>query len=256
MKGSRTLVLLLFAALLCGCDTDARDWQSAVESDTQAAYTAYLDNHPEGQHVAEAGTRIRSLAAADAWRSATAADTLDGYRAYVERFGDTAEASTARERIANLERAVEWETIRRDALEAALAAFVERHPNTDEANEARAMLEEIEAERRRAEAEAKAEAKRLAREEAERAAREAAARATGRIQLASFWSRESALEESQRLETLLGDLLSAPLVVQAPEEYGSTRYFRVVTAPLEPEAARSGCERIQKAGHECFGVSR
>lgn len=256
MKASRTLISLLFAALLWGCDTDGRDWRGAAESDTRAAYAAYLESHPEGQHVAEARVRIRSFEAADAWQSTSAADTLDAYRTYVERFGDTTEASTARERIANLERAAAWETARRDGSEAVLADFVQRYPDTDEANQARAMLEDIEAERRRAEAEAKAEAERLAREEAERAAREAAARATSRIQLASFWTRESAIEESQRLQILLGDRLSTPLVVQAPEEHGSSRYFRVVTEPLEPGAARSECESIQQAGHECFVVGR
>lgn len=253
MKGSRLLIPLLFAALLCGCDTDARDWKSASESDSETAYTTYLDAHPEGQHIAEAKARIHSLQAAAAWQAATASNTLQGYRSYVENFGDTSEAATARARIADLERSAAWDTARRDGSETALNAFVQHYPNSDEADQARAMVEQIETQRRLAKAE---ETARKAREAAEQSAREAEARKTSRVQLASFGSREAATKGAQRLEKALGDLLSAPLVVQAPEEYGSTHYFRVVTAPLEPEAARSTCERMREAKHDCFVVNR
>ena len=237
-----TLIFLMCVALW-GCDTDTGDWQSAVESDTQAAYAAYLDVHPEGQHVAEASARIVSMAAADAWRAATDADTLNSYRAYVDRFGDTAEAITARETIVTLERAEEWLRVAKGS-QAALAAFAERHGGTDEAQEARAMLKTIGAEERRAKA------------EAERAAREAAARASSRIQLAAFSTHESASKESRRLTGLLGELLPAPLVVQAPADYGSDRYYRVVTEPIDAETARRACGQLRSGGHDCFTVVR
>ena len=238
-----TLIFLMCVALW-GCDTDSGDWQSAVESDTQAAYATYLDAHPEGQHVADASARIASMAAADAWRAATDADTLDSYRVYVDRFGDTAEAITARERIVTLERAAEWLRVRAAGSQAALAAFADRHGGTDEAKEARAVLETIAAEQRRAKA-----------DEAERAAREAAARAGRRIQLASFWTLESASKESRRLMGLLGELLPTPLVVQAPAEYGSDRYYRVVTEPIDAETAQRACEHLRSGGRECFTVA-
>ena len=44
--------------LMYGCNSESSDWEETQQADTYEAYQAYIEEHPEGEHVEEA----RSLA--------------------------------------------------------------------------------------------------------------------------------------------------------------------------------------------------
>ncbi|MCW5747075.1 MAG: protein kinase, partial [Alphaproteobacteria bacterium] len=82
-------------------------WQQAVQSDTAAAYRAFLAQHPNGKHTADARQRLataqqREAAAreAQAWQQAMQADTVAAYQTFLAQHPGSRHAEEARTRLA------------------------------------------------------------------------------------------------------------------------------------------------------------
>lgn len=130
-----TPILFSVATALAGCDADQTAWERAVGADDDAAYTAYVDAHPEGAHVEDARTRIDALR----WRAATAADDKAAYAAYLEAGPDGAHIAEARDRIA----ALDWSIASEARAATGFAAFAEAHPDDDRAATARRLADRL-----------------------------------------------------------------------------------------------------------------
>jgi len=78
---------------------EARDWQTAAQTNTVQSYQNYLVKHPAGKNASEAQNRIDRLqaSAADeaAWTSAKTANTSAAYRQYLTSFPQGAYAAQA-----------------------------------------------------------------------------------------------------------------------------------------------------------------
>jgi len=139
-------------------DADENTWAQAVRAGTLGAFTDYLQNFPNGKHVAEVRERIAALEAqarrdADerAWGVARQANTAAAYADYLRDFPDGAHAAEARERQAALdqegrrqadEKADEkaWEEALRLGTQASLGDYLRQFPNGAHAAEARQRI--------------------------------------------------------------------------------------------------------------------
>ena len=108
-------------------------WRVAADTDTSAAYLAFLAAHPDSAKAKAARTRAEERL----WAEATASRSPDAYRGYVAAFPDgphAAEAHTIAEQLA-------FEAAVTDGSSSALSAFLARYPTGTHAAEAQAALE-------------------------------------------------------------------------------------------------------------------
>ncbi len=100
------LLLLLAAGLLIGaCSRQEAAWRDARQADTDAAYSAYLEDHPAGVHAAEARQRVGELREQQAWQRALRFDTPESYQRYLAAHPDGRYGDAARGRLAEFLRA-------------------------------------------------------------------------------------------------------------------------------------------------------
>lgn len=100
--GARIMVVLV-SCVVMGCGAEQRAWEDASEAGTQAAYEAFLDRYPSGDHAGDATERIRTITAEAEWVIAEAAGTLDSYRQFVSNNAEGPLHALALERISSLE---------------------------------------------------------------------------------------------------------------------------------------------------------
>lgn len=117
------------AAEAAQAEADAEAWRKAESTDSRAAYQGYLDDFPQGAHVAEARERMAALAgkaAADAAAAAAASEAAAKRR--------QEEAAAAKQRAADAQG--DWEDARRRHSFEGYSQFLEKHPNAPQAPEA------------------------------------------------------------------------------------------------------------------------
>lgn len=100
------LLLPVAAGLLFGaCSRQEAAWRDARQADTDAAYSAYLADHPAGMHAGEARQRVGELREQQAWQRALRFDTPESYQQYLAAHPDGRYGDAARERLAGFLRA-------------------------------------------------------------------------------------------------------------------------------------------------------
>lgn len=119
--------------LLNGCSSEKRDWAQAKASDTTESYAAFVQNHPQSQHVPSAKLRMDTKA----WEQTKARDTLDGYAAFIGQHPRSQYVSAARTIIDTKT----WEQVKATDTVAAYLAFVDQHPQSQYVAAARATVE-------------------------------------------------------------------------------------------------------------------
>jgi serine/threonine-protein kinase len=83
-------------------ERDEAAWTDATDGGTEAAFTTYREQFPNGQHVGEVEARIAEARERAAWREAEGARTIAGYRDYLATYSEgryVAEAGAAIERL-------------------------------------------------------------------------------------------------------------------------------------------------------------
>jgi outer membrane protein assembly factor BamD (BamD/ComL family) len=144
-------------------DADESNWAQAVRTGSLGAFTDYLQNFPNGKHVAEARERIAALNAqarsdADekAWTEARQVDTAAAYADYLRDFPAGAHAAQARERQAALDQEARgaadeksWAEALRLATQVSLRDYLRQFPNGAHAAEARQRLAVLEQQARK-----------------------------------------------------------------------------------------------------------
>ena len=68
-----------------GCGTDS-EYETAVHTNTVAAYDDYLRLHPDGSHAAEARAHLAGLVEDREWQRARAAGSADAYQQYLRGY--------------------------------------------------------------------------------------------------------------------------------------------------------------------------
>ncbi|MBA3563981.1 MAG: hypothetical protein H0W33_08230 [Gammaproteobacteria bacterium] len=136
------IVAMLAGVLVAGCDRQPQAWEDASTEDTVAAYDAYLEDYPDGEHAAEARARRDSLAESQAWEEAQAADTPDAYEAYLADHESGPHAADARDLVAEASAASDWQEARSANTAEAYGAYARSHPDDARSAEAR-MLSRI-----------------------------------------------------------------------------------------------------------------
>ncbi|CAN5135838.1 hypothetical protein BH24PSE2_BH24PSE2_04290 [soil metagenome] len=134
-----SIVAMLAVVLVVGCDRQPQAWEDASTDDTVAAYDAYLEDYPDGEHAAEARARRDMLAESQAWNKAQSADTPEAYETYLENHASGPHAAEARERLAKVESESDWEQARQANTPDAYAEYARKHPDSPKAAEARML---------------------------------------------------------------------------------------------------------------------
>jgi len=140
MKVRKYLCAAVIAGVVvAGCDRQPQAWEKASSENTVAAYDAYLEDYPDGEHAAEARARRDSLAEAEAWQQAEEADSAEAYEAYLADHADGDHAAQARERVAEVRAEGDWAEARSSNSAEAYAAYARNHPDDPRAAEARLL---------------------------------------------------------------------------------------------------------------------
>ena len=83
-----------------GCNSESSDWEETQQGDTYEAYQAYIEEHPEGEHVEEA----RSLAEQQYWQSISNDTTATTFYNYLNRFPNGQFQTEASEKLKQIAR--------------------------------------------------------------------------------------------------------------------------------------------------------
>jgi hypothetical protein len=132
---------------LLACSDPQQDWEAARLTDTQQAYTDFLEAHPQGNYAQRARTRIEELEREQAWEDTQKTATAAAYAAFLEQYPAGAHSREARQQVDDMEREGAWNRLR--AQEGAglddLRAFIVAYPQSVEADQARTMVATLEA---------------------------------------------------------------------------------------------------------------
>jgi outer membrane protein assembly factor BamD (BamD/ComL family) len=142
MKKILGCMALCACLLAAGCGAE-RDWHFTVIANNLTAYQAFIQNHPDSEHVEEARGRILSLRDDQAWRDAQRGNSVESYQAYLKTYGGGLHADDARFEITALHRAAAWRALQGDLTVASLQAFLQDYPEGVESNEARQRLDAL-----------------------------------------------------------------------------------------------------------------
>lgn len=107
-RGLRTagwMLVLAGGLLLTACSRQETAWRDAGQADTDAAYSAYLEDYPAGAHAAEARQRVGELREQQEWQRALRFDAPESYQHYLAAYPTGRFGATARERLAGFLRA-------------------------------------------------------------------------------------------------------------------------------------------------------
>jgi SPOR domain len=211
------LTVLSAVALVAACGSAENDWNQATAANTVAAYEAYLQKHPDGNHRAEADARITKINETDAWNHATQANTVQSYQDYLQRKPDGEHAQQAKDSIESIQRANDWSQAKLAGTTAALQDFLRKHDKGTEADQARQQL---------------------------------ASMTAYRVQLASAKSQLQAEHQRVRLQSKYGKVVHEMTVT--PARVGSN--YLVVSTPMSETDANSTCAKLRHAHSECTVV--
>jgi len=248
-------------ALISGCSNPEADWHKAEAEDTEAAYQAFLDRHPEGEWAQKAHAQLDAMRDERDWESAQVSDAIQAYNSYLLAHPTGAHMGEARQRISELETAAAWEAASGAGTREALEDFLIRYADSPQAEEARTQLAELAPPRAPATTASRSQpaatrpvaTKPAARPATGKPAASTPPRGNYHVQLGAFSSADKARAAKARLEQSHHAIVG-PLSVQGPT--GNDGIYRVRSAGMTEAAARSACQSLKRAGQDCVVVAR
>ena len=238
------------AALLAlfGCANPEADWQKAEMENTEAAYQAFLEKHPDGEWAQRAQTQLDALKDAQDWENAQTADAIEAYNNYLLAHPAGAHMGEARQRITELEQEAAWNAAQQAGTKEALEDFATRFPDAPQADQARSQIAAM--------APPPQPAPKAAAKPAAKPATRTAPLPKGdyQVQLGAFSSLDKAQSEKSRIEKRYGGTVGGALAIQKPS--GTDGLFRLKTVGMTESAARSACQKLKSSGQECMVVKR
>jgi cell division septation protein DedD len=250
MKTLRLLVAAAAVSLAAACSNPEADWQKAEAENTEAAYLAFLAEHPEGEWAQKAQAELDAIKDARDWENAQTSDAIEAYNNYLLAHPTGAHMGEARQRISELETEAAWAAAQAAGTKEALEDFLLRYADAPQAEQARAHLAALSPPPPPPPA-PKAAAKPAAKPAPARAA--ALPRGDWQVQVGAFSSLDKAQSEKARLEKRFAGMIGT-LSIQRPA--GGDTLFRVKSAGFTESAARSACLQLKGAGQDCMVVRR
>ncbi|MCK6371971.1 MAG: SPOR domain-containing protein [Gammaproteobacteria bacterium] len=245
----RSVVVTVAVALVSACSNPEADWQQAEAENTEAAYQAFLDQHPDGEWAQRAQAELDAIKDQREWAAAQTLDTIEAYNNYLLAHPTGRHMGEARQRIAELETEASWQAAAAAGTKEALEDFLLRYADAPQAEQARNQLAALSAP-------APAPAPKSAPKPATKTAPQkplALPKGNFMVQLGAFSTLAKAESEKARMEKRHHALLGS-LVVQKPS--GNDTVYRIRSSAMAESAARSACQRLKAAGQDCVVVRR
>jgi hypothetical protein len=131
------------ALALTGCSSASSDWNQASNTNTVAAYQAFLVSHPSDEHATEAKAMILQLQDDNRWGEAQHTGTAAAYQLYLEQSPQGSHASAAHDLMTSLDRAAAWKTAQAEGNAVGIEAYLQKYPTGPEAQQAKDRLKEL-----------------------------------------------------------------------------------------------------------------
>lgn len=261
MKTWQLAVATAAIAFIAACSNPESDWKKAEAENTEAAYQAFLDRHPEGEWAQKAQSQLDSIKDTRDWENAQSADAIEAYNNYLLAHPTGAHMGEARQRISDLETEAAWQTAQSAGSREAIEDFLIRYADAPQAEQARARLAElnppppppVEAPAKSASKAAPSKPAPVKAAPAKAGSAAALPKGNYQVQLGAFSSLDKAKAEEARMEKRYGSLVG-PLSVQKPA--GGDAVYRVKSAGMTESAARSACQSLKRSGQDCVVVQR
>lgn len=251
MKTWRLLVAAMLLPLLAACSDPEGDWQKAASENTEAAWRAFMEKHPDVEWTQKAQAELDSLKDSEDWENARTADAVEAYNNYLLEHPTGAHMGEARQRVTELEAEAAWNAASTAGTREALEEFLLRYGDTSQGEQARAQLAALvpPAPPPAAEKPAASAAKKPV------AVTKPATTAKGDwlVQLGAFSDSAKAQAEKARMEQRFKGVVGS-LAIQQPS--GADRLWRVKSGAMTETAARSACRSLKGSGQDCVVVHR
>lgn len=256
MNTWRLFVAAAAVSLVAACSNPEADWQKAEAENTEAAYQAFLQDHPEGEWAQKAQSQLDAIKDARDWENAQTSDAIEAYNNYLLAHPTGAHMGEARQRISELETETAWAAAQTAGTKEALEDFLLRYADAPQAEQARAQLAALNPPPPPPpEPAPKPATKPAAKPAPKPAPAKAAALPKGdwQVQVGAFSSLEKAQGEKARIEKRHAGTVGA-LSIQKPS--GGDTLYRVKSAGFTESAARAACQKLKGAGQDCVVVRR
>jgi cell division septation protein DedD len=207
---------LCCALVLTACSSANKDWATASNANTVAAYQSFLAKHADDPHANEAKAYMLALQDDAAWRTAQNGNSLDSYQQYLGAEPNGSHAQSAHEQVAELERANAWKNTQSDGTATALQAYLQKYPQGPEADQARQKL--------------------------------AALNSSYRAELGAFHNEHAAERKRSELQSRFSGLLKK-VEVLSPDS--SDKRYRVMSGPMDRHEAASTCASLKRDHQSC-----
>jgi hypothetical protein len=129
------LILILIVGLFA-CDKSKKDFETAAQVNTIAAYNKFLEKFPEGKNSTKAQQRICEIEL----DSAMAKNSIDVYNTFLEKYPSGKSSDIARQKLSDLEFE---KALQQDRIEV-VADVIEKYPHHTLVPEAQTLLEKLE----------------------------------------------------------------------------------------------------------------
>ncbi len=250
MKKWRLAVAAAALAMVAACSNPEADWKQAEAENTEAAFQAFLQKHPDGEWAQKAQSQLDALKDTTDWENAQASDAIEAYNNYLLAHPTGAHMGEARQRITELETESAWRTAQAAGTREALEDFLIRYADAPQAEQARAQLAAL-----APPAPPKPEPKVAQKQASPKPTNSVAAIPKGdyQVQLGAFSTLDKAQSEKALMEKKYHNLVGS-LSVQKPS--GADTVYRVKTIGMSETAARSACQKLKGSGQDCMVVQR
>lgn len=116
-------------------------WRNASETNTLAAYEAFLERYPNGVYADSAKKQIYGIEDLAAWNLAVQQNSLSGYRAYLAAFPQGINAEEAGRLAYAIGQEEEWDASRQKNTAAAYQDYIAKYPDSKYLDLAKAGLQ-------------------------------------------------------------------------------------------------------------------
>jgi cell division septation protein DedD len=249
MKTLRLTVAAAALAVIAGCSNPEADWQKAEAQNTEAAYQAFLDKHPEGEWAQKAQAQLDAIKDTRDWENAQTSDAIEAYNNYLLAHPTGAYMGEARQRITELETEAAWRDAQAAGTKESLEDFLVRYADSPQAEQARTQLAAMSPPPPPTpEPNSAAPAKKPASGTA-KSASATPPKGAWRVQMGAFSTRDKAQAEKSRIEKRFSNI-TGPLSISSPS--GADKLHRVRTAGMTESAARAACRKLRSSGQDCM----
>lgn len=209
--------ILCSNVLLSACGP-GHEWSHASRLNTIAAYRKFMSKYPTDPHAVDAQSRIATLQDQREWTTAQIASSVEGYQQYLTAEPNGAHVQVARDEIVTRERDAAWQAVQTSVTAQSLRDFINKYPSSSEADVAREKLQAI---------------------------------AGYRAELATARSERLANRERDALAKRFGKDLRQVVIL---EPDAKVRDYRITSAPMSEQDARTACEALIRSGRSCTVV--